>query len=943
MKIDRNIIKGFVRILGKDRVLTNNLALIAYGADAGCYKKTPQVVLKPGTEAEVSALLAFCYKNNVPVCFRAAGTSLSGQAITDSVLLLAAGDQWSGTKILNDGKAIRTQPGITGNRLNMLLKPYGQQFGPDPASVNSAMIGGIIANNASGMSCGIHANSYATIRSARLVFPDGTVLDTADNNSRNSFKDTHAELLENIIKIREEINGDLNRVSFIRSKYEIKNTCGYGLNSFLDYSDPIDILLHLVVGSEGTLAFVSEAIFETVSLKSERASSMIYFKNLKDACDAVALLKNAGVSAIELMDREALRSVENKPGIPSFIKEFGSEVSALLIDLFADNLKELEKLMERSKDVLGSMKLEREFVVTRDQSEILEYWRVRKGIFPSVGGMRKPGTAVIIEDIAVRLEYLSEAVLDIRNMLDKLGYDDAVIYGHALDGNLHFIFSQDFKNPEEVIRYRELIETLVRLIVDKYKGSLKAEHGTGINMAPFVKYEWGEDLYGYMVQIKKAFDRKGILNPGILINDDPEIYLKSFKVLPEIDPLVDKCIECGFCEISCVSAGLTLSARQRIVVQRELVLLESTSGLNNIVKRVRKDFAFSGVTSCAGDGLCSTTCPLEIDTGVYVKKLREEKAGFRISGRERKQVMARLFSKRFHSLKIFLKFGLGFVSFFHRLLGTKIFTGITAFIHFISFRKIPRWTKYMPVAAQNYSYKTVNHVNNKKVVYFPSCISQVMAPARLNPESRSLSEVTVQVLKRAGYEVVFPDNYSGMCCGTPWESKGYHILADEKSSELEEALLKASNNGRYPVLCDTSPCIYRMRRVMDKRLMLYEPVEFAYEYLINELHISKLEGEFAFHITCSSTKMGIGEKFRSLAASCVESPVFPEEVGCCGFAGDKGFTLPSLNEWGLRNLKLNVDSVKKGFSNSRTCEIGLSKKSGIHYESVMYLLEKVSG
>ncbi|MFZ5939634.1 MAG: FAD-binding and (Fe-S)-binding domain-containing protein [Bacteroidota bacterium] len=942
MKVDNHIVQEFIRIVGKDRVVTRDLDLIALAADAGCYKKTPQVIVKPGTEAEVSALLQCCYRNKVAVSFRAAGTSLSGQAVSDSVLLLAAGDTWSRTEILEGGKAIRTQPGITGNRLNILLKPYGRQFGPDPASVNSAMVGGIIANNASGMSCGIHANSYATIRSARLVFPDGTVLDTSDENSRNAFKISHEELLEKIAGIREEIRSDKERENFIRRKYEIKNTCGYGLNSFLDYTDPIDILLHLIVGSEGTLAFVSEAVFETVPLKSERASSMIYFKTLKDACDAVYLLKEAGVSAIELMDREALRSVENKPGMPAYLKDFGPEVSALLIDLLAESDRELGELMERAMKALGSLDLEREFTVSRKQQEILELWKVRKGVFPSVGGMRKPGTAVIIEDIAVRLEYLSAAVQDIRSMLDQLGYKDAVIYGHALDGNLHFIFSQDFTKPEEIAQYRNLIETLVRLIVDKYQGSLKAEHGTGINMAPFVKYEWGTALYGHMVALKNAFDPYGILNPGVLINDDPEIYLKNFKQLPEIDPLVDKCIECGFCEVHCVSAGLTLSARQRIVVQRELSLLDGSVAGSKIAKRVRKAFVYEGEISCAGDGLCSTGCPLDIDTGVYVKKLREEKVGYRKSGQKRKQVFARLFAKKFSFLKEVLRLGLGLVNLFRRILGTGLFGRITAFLHRISFRKIPRWTKHMPVGAAKFRAVSSRPAKSKKVVYFPSCISQVMAPSGLNPEKRSLTEVTVQVLERAGYEVVFPENYGNMCCGTPWESKGYHDLADAKSTELEKALLKASNNGEYPVLCDTSPCIYRMRRVMDPRLKMFEPVEFAHDYLVNTLKLNKISGSYAFHITCSSTKMGLGEKFRAVAACCVEEPVFPDEVGCCGFAGDKGFTLPALNAWGLRKLKLDLNTVKKGYSNSRTCEIGLSEKSGIHYESVMYLLEKVS-
>ena len=191
--------------------------------------------------------------------------------------------------------------------------------------------------------------------------------------------------------------------------------------------------------------------------------------------------------------------------------------------------------------------------------------------------------------------------------------------------------------------------------------------------------------------------------------------------------------------------------------------------------------------------------------------------------------------------------------------------------------------------------------------------------------------------------MIYLSNMDNLCCGMPWESKGFTEIADIKSTELETELLKASNDGLYPVLCDTSPCIYRMRKVMDKRLKLYEPVEFANDYLIDKLKINRLDKPLAFHITCSSKKMELEEKFRSVAIACTSDPVFPEEVGCCGFAGDRGFSYPDLNDWALRKLKINMGDCKAGYSNSRTCEIGLSKNSDINYESIMYLIDEVTG
>ncbi|MGC9342342.1 MAG: FAD-binding and (Fe-S)-binding domain-containing protein, partial [Bacteroidales bacterium] len=905
--------------------------------DAGCYHKLPSYVLKPGNEGEVEFILSKLYENRVPITFRAAGTSLSGQAITDSVLLVAAGDEWNQVDILDDGKRIRVQPGITGSRLNIKLKPWNVKFGPDPASVNSAMVGGIVANNAAGMICGIHENSYQTILSARILFSDGTLLDTSDEKSRLAFQKKKPKLIKFLEDKRDWIKGDPGRVDFIRQKYSIKNTTGYSLNSFIDFEDPFDILLHLIVGSEGTLGFLSEIEFKTVPLKPFRASAMLYFRNLIEACKAVPLLKNAHVPAIELIDREALRSVENKKGVPLYIKSFNKDVTALLIDLEAGTGEELEQMLNDTREALSGFKLEREFELTRDPAKIVEYWNVRKGIFPSVGGMRKPGTAVIIEDVAVKTEDLPEAVKDLREMLDKNGYDEAVIYGHALDGNLHFIFSQDFQDPSELKRYEKLINETVKLIVDKYKGSLKAEHGTGINMAPFVKYEWGEELYGLMKEIKSEFDPKNILNPGVLINEDPHVHLKDFKILPEVHESVDKCIECGFCEISCLSTGFNLSARQRIVVQRQLALLKRKS-TNGEIKEIESSFKYAGDKSCAGDSLCSVTCPLDIDTGVMIKSIREQ----RNMAKTFSPFLAKKIASNFNAVRKLIKAGLSIIKLFHKFLGTKVLHAGSTGLRWISLKKIPQWNKNMPGPARFDKKELQSGNENMKVVYFPSCINQSMGVSNKDEVKDSLVDVTLKVLRRAGYHVLFPDNMGSLCCGTPWESKGFTDIADLKSDELENELLKISNNGEYPVLCDTSPCVYRMKRKMDSRLRIYEPVEFAHDHLMDKLQIHKLGERTAFHITCSSTKMDLEDKFFKLASACVENPVFPTGVGCCGFAGDKGFSVPELNEWALRNLKEEVKGCKSGVSNSRTCEIGLSEQSGINYRSVMYLLERCS-
>lgn len=932
-------VKALKKSLGKKKVLTNDISLIAFGADACCYKKKPQAVVLPESEKEVSQILEKLNKDGVAVTFRGAGTSLSGQAISDSILMKIQGEYWEQTETIENGKKVKVRVAKTGGRLNIQLKKLGVKFGPDPASVNSATIGGIISNNASGMSCGVHANSYATIESAKIIFADGRMLDTADGESRNMFLKEKSPLVETILKLKRRIEVEPQLVQKIKKKYSIKNTTGYSLNSLIDFEDPIDIILHLLAGSEGTLGFISEAVFQTVELNEYRASAMVYFKTLEEACKAVPGLKAANATAIELLDREALRSVEGKSGIPDFIKDFDSGVTALLIDLESNSEDALNTLTEKVNTVLNEYKLQREARFTKDQSEINAYWKIRKGVFPSVGGMRKPGTVVIIEDIAVAEEHIAAAVSDLRSLLDNEGYADAAIYGHAIDGNLHFIFAQDFSDPVELEKYNNLINKLVALIVDKYDGSLKAEHGTGINMAPFVEYEWGTELYQVMKEIKVAFDPNNILNPGVIINEDKEVHLKNFKSFKPVDEIVDKCIECGFCEINCLSSGFTLSARQRIVVQRELQNLVEDKEKSQIVKSINKDFKYLGDTTCASDGLCSITCPLEIDTGKFIKKTRNTKN----AENQKAQNRALLLADSFKTIHKSMRLGLGIVNTVHSLIGSKLMLGISKGIHIVSFKKVPLWNKFMPKAAKLKDVEqTASRTSDKIVVYFTSCINQSMGTAKGAKYKEPVNLVTKRLLERAGFEVIHPNNMSSLCCGMPWESKGFFDVADGKLKELEKELLFVSKNGELPVLCDNSPCLYRMKQKMDKRIKLYEPIEFTHDFLLDELIFQPTDKQLAFHVTCSSIKMDLVEKFKAIADRCTTNPVFPNEVGCCGFAGDKGFSLPELNDYALRKLKAEVNGCESGYSNSRTCEIGLSKNSGFHYNSIVYLVDEIT-
>ena len=975
-------------LIPQDRIYTDELRRLAWGTDAGFYRLIPQIVIRSNSEEEISDLLRLADRYGLPVTFRAAGTSLSGQAISDSILIVA-GKHWEKYSISPDHEQITLQPGIIGQRVNEILAPYGRKFAPDPASVKSAMVGGIVMNNASGMNCGTHANSDKVLLSARIVLADGTVLDTGDDISRASFEATHPDFYNRICELRDQIRANEELAARIRYKYSIKNVTGLNLLPFVRFDDPFDIIAHLMVGSEGTLAFLSQITMRTEYDYPHKASAMLYFTSIKDACRAVVAMKELTnrnssspssvssadeklVKGAELLDYKSLSSVED-PVYLKYKQEVAdaSGLTAVLTETKARTREELEQNISVIEECLKPFSTYIPVHFTDRPEEYSKYWAIRSGIFPSVGGTRQPGTTCLIEDVAFHIEDLPEATADLQQLIARHGYDDACIYGHALEGNYHFILNQSFSTNADVKRYEDLMNDVKTLVVDKYDGSLKAEHGTGRNMAPFVKYEWGEAAFEAMKAVKQLFDPKGLLNPGVIFNDDPQCHIKNFKPLPlipidEASPAekVNKCIECGFCEVNCLSCGFTLSSRQRIVLQREISRLKQSGTDPERLSLLEKQYRYPGNQTCAGDGLCSMSCPMNINTGDLTHIIRQETLPKGSLGYKAGDFVA----NHFAGVKSSLRPVLSLANFGHSVLGTKAMSSITKGMHNVL--GIPLWTPAMPKSYKVTSYKlqvataTSNELQATstmqndsaalvacssvarnstadKVVYFPSCINQTMGLPKKSPVEQPLVNKMISLLQKGGYEVIFPKDMDKLCCGTIWESKGMLDIADRKAAELEAALWEASEQGKYPVLCDQSPCLHRMRETIQK-MKLYEPAEFIYTFLRDKLVFTQTDRPVAVHITCSMRKMGLADTIVSLAKLCSTHVFVPEEVGCCGFAGDRGFTYPELNSYALRKLRPQIEAsgITIGDSNSRTCEIGLTTNSGIPYVSIAYLVDQ---
>lgn len=928
--------KEISNFISKDRIYTDELRRFAWGTDAGFYRLVPQIVVRAKDEHEVARLMTVASSLKVPVTFRAAGTSLSGQAVSDSVLVVA-GKHWEEYSVGENAETITLQPGVIGAKVNEYLKPFKRKFGPDPASIKSAMVGGIVMNNASGMSCGTHANSDRTLIDARIVFVDGTVLDTADPQSRNQFANTHAEMLSQIEMLRDEVLSDPELTERIRHKYSIKNVTGLNILPLITFTDPIDILLHCMVGSEGTLAFVSQVTMKTLPVSPLEADAMVYFQDMAEACRAVIAIKNLPVSAAEMLDKRSLASV-NAGEIEG--------LTAVLIQTQAQNQHELADNVKLITDTLKSFDTYGTVQFTTDPHEYGKFWAIRSGIFPTVGGMRRPGTTCLIEDVAFHIEDLADAVTDLSKILDKYEYEDSCIYGHALEGNFHFIINQSFSSDKEVERYKSMINEVGELVVKKYDGSLKAEHGTGRNMAPYVEYEWGAKAFNIMKRLKNIFDPDNLLNPGVIFNEDPECCFKNFKALPILSPghgapeemhpayaKLNKCIECGFCEVNCVSCGFTLSSRTRIVLQREMARLKSTGENPELLKRLKEQYSYYGAQTCAADGLCSISCPMGINVADLTHEVRRQnmsKSGYKVGAYA---------ANHFHGVKNAVRGVLRVAGLGHAVLGSKGMSAMAKGIHALG---APLWTPAFPKAYNaSRNIRTNGAEKELKVVYFPSCLNQAMGIDKSSKGLKPLAEEMTELLQKAGYQVIMPERMDSLCCGTIWESKGMPDIAEKKVKELEEALFKASEGGRYPVVCDQSPCLHRMKANISK-VKLYEAAEFIWTFLKDRLTFTITDTPVALHLTCSTRIMKLDKIVYDLACLRSSEVFIPEGVGCCGFAGDKGMTHPELNKYALRKLgaQLAEKNIKVGYSNSRTCEIGLQTNSGVPYRSIVYLVNQ---
>jgi D-lactate dehydrogenase len=932
-----------IQLIGPDQVLHRISDLIRYASDASPYRYLPQVVVLPRTVDDVRAILGYCARTGRHATFRAGGTSLNGQSQSDGILIDVR-RHWAGLVVEDGGARLRARPGTILGQANTVLRRLGRRLGPDPASADVATIGGVIANNAGGMRCRLERNAYHTVSSLTFVLASGTVIDTADPDAEATFAAAEPELAAGLMKLREELLADDELTQRVRHKYEIRNTNGYALSSLLDAETPVGIFQKLMVGSEGTLAFLAEAVIDTIPAPAATTVTWIVLPSISEAAALVPGLVALGAEAVELMLAPALAAAAQAfPGTPAYWRDLDPRAAALLVEFGADDPAGLDAAEAKTAALVNNANLLHPVEFTRDEDRIELYWRVRDGLLGIVGQQRPDGTALVIEDVCFPPDRIAEAAGDLQELLAKHGFAPGAA-GHAAYGNLHFTLTPKLADPADRERYASFMTDLVTLVIDKYDGSLKAEHGTGINMAPFVRHEWGDKATDMMWRIKQLADPHGVLAPNVILTRDDDINLKSFKTTPPVEDVATHCIECGFCEAVCPSRNVTATPRQRIVLRREMARQPEGSPL---LARLQDEYEYDGIETCAVDGSCAIPCPVQINTGALEKTFR------RAESTPRREKTALRIARRWATGEKLARTAVGAADIIQRTLGVRVLTGLTGAARLVvSSDLMPSVPGPMPRAQLRKLPQTTP--NGAAAVYFPACVNRIFGRDPGKARHPSLPQTLVEVSARAGKPLWIPGDVAGKCCSTPWSSKGYDRGHRWMAATTCDALWEWSGHGSMPVVIDAASCtnglLDDVRNYLDDehrarldQITLLDAIAWC-ESLLPELTITRRVGRAAVHPTCSTTHMGLTKTLERLAGHLADEVVVPAGTTCCGTAGDRGLLHPELVVSATREERAGLDEMtaEAYLSANRTCEMGLRQATGYPYESFAFLLEELT-
>ena len=929
-----NIIPQLRTFLDHHQILDNDLWREIYARDASYFDIKPECVVRPSTIQQIRQVLQTARSAGIGVTFRAGGTSLSGQTV-NSGLICELRTQWNKCEVRDGGRKVWFEPGLTARQVNNILRPHHHHIGPDPASSSAAMMGGILSNNSSGMTAGVKHNSYNTLASIEFMLANGDIYNSGVEIDWKRFRQTERELCQGLLDIRAEIMANDEIRNRIVEKYKIKNVTGYAMNAFVDFDDPMDIFSHVLIGSEGTLAYIVSGELNTLPLHSVYSSAMLYFKDVTQAAATAHILGESGAKAVEMMDYASLRTSQ---GLPN---DLPVGTTAMLIDFAADSSDEMEYATSKVKPIIDALPgLIHCDDFTRTVAERANLWRIRDGVFPCVAGARVPGATVILEDVAAPVQQLDMLVEGVQRLFDKHGYNGA-IFGHARDGNIHPLVTSRIDSEKETLRFRTFMDEFVDHVLS-LNGSLKGEHGTGRAIAPFGEKEWGPEIYSLMKRLKKLADPQGTLNPGVIINDDPECFIRPMKSMDifgeQLDyPEADKCMECGYCEHVCPSRYITLTPRQRLQARRIIARTGS--------KKLEKEYKYIGEETCCADGSCEIPCPMSINTGTVTDAVRI----FSNSSIFDKALSAS--ASHYGAVEKVIRGALKAAVATEKVITPYPLIWATDFMHKL-YRQSPHWSKNFPMPAK---IRWTENVESPDYLYFPACVTRIFGASNLGKDD--MITVMLRIAQRCGYRMALPKEMHGLCCSQIWEHKGDPEGQAVVANKTVEVFYRLSEEGRVPIVCDTTSCTHTLLSLAHKQKLFSEENARKYEKLkiidittwldrnvIPRLKVTKPKKSVLLHPTCASKLTGGNEVMVRIAEKCAGKVTVPNNSFCCGAAGDRGFIFPEVAKAATRDERAEIEGeIYDGcYSLARTCEISMMGTVGRPYESILYLIDETT-
>jgi FAD/FMN-containing dehydrogenase/Fe-S oxidoreductase len=874
-------------------VYTDIIRRAAYSSDASIYQILPLAVVAPANADDVVKIVKYARDNNLPIAPRGAGSGLAGESLTPGIMIDTRQKMDKVLKIADDASTVKCQPGLVLDELNELLASQGRKIGPDPSSANRATIGGVVANNATGSHSLQYGYIAEYIERIQVVSSDGDLLELTNDMSLDSSSTEPAQKLVNRCYELLRDKGDLIQSAQPATK---RNRCGYNIHAIV-HDGKID-MAKLIAGSEGTLAIITSVTLKTVPLPAVKALCQMHFATRANMAKAVPLITATNPAACELMDRTLMDIAAN--ALPQYKDLFPTDAQAiLLIEHVAENQDQLTQKIDATIKAVGHLAAATHRVF--DHVEQQRLWKSRKDAVPLL--YRQKGNAhpvAFMEDTSVENIKLADYIVGLEKIAEK--YDVTMAYyGHAGDGELHVRPRLDLHQQSDRKKMIDIAEEVFRLAWS-LGGSISGEHADGIVRTGFIKKQYGSEYYQLLRDIKNIFDPAKIMNPGKIINDDPDAMIDNLRAqfdylderlktelifgTNEFRDELDQCNGCGVC--------LSKSGGRMCPVFKALgEELASSRAKVNVLRLWAKglltnsDFESAEfekfLALCTGCKACSVDCPSGVDVGLLMAAARAE-----YNKRKRIRPATLMMSRN--------------------RLAAGLLSRFSTIVNFAANLNISRWfmQKFSPIASQrslpafakgSFVKKAQKYLANSAPIAQPIDRVAYFLDVYANYNDHDLASAVLDIFAANNIDVIVP-------LQTPAPLAAI-VYGDAKFAKKELAynlkeLARAVTDGRKIICSEPSAALCLQKDLThfvpdDEAKLVAENTHELMTYLLTLHKQNKLKKpqntepqKYLYHTPCHLQAINNARSTTELFKQLLDSDVTDINAGCCGLSGTFG-------------------------------------------------------